>query len=801
MTVVHTPEAGDLPALDALLDVILGPKLAQLYGDTALLERIECKLGMVLDRHHSEKVETFHEMVGMTKSPIIKEKNLQVFVKSIIGSLVEDASRPPVAVAKPKAPAAKAGGGGRGGASNNKRAKPAGGNGGGTAKRAKKPSAAVASAAASKSSDSVSSLDEISRSSMSDDESAAAAAPKKAAAPAPARKPAVVVESYDSVMADSDGQMRGQLHLVERCPAFVYSSWRDMDHDVYLFNFPMLGATKREAHPNGVIGFFPGFGLYREYTDKAFRSVTMPGDQPTKLRSREEIFAFLEKGTQMRSTAKGGSGEGARRKAYVAAWQFFQQFVFKEAVCAEDPFPPLARRVPSKSKKRSSTSSSAPKKPRARAASLPAALPPLPPAAPLALPVPAPAVALTPTASMVEEKAGAAAAAAASPHPPPPLTTATPTPPQPAAAAAAGPAAVAVGDKGAEEGMGHMMGSEGAPSPLGEEAPDEVVEGGREGYVWATLPNPDDRSIRGLFSSLRWRLERLEEVWEGGDQFVWTLKSSQSNIDNLCDNLFGDPGDPEADDWKRMVGSSLDKARKKLEDKLRAIGSQGGATSKPSYVHGRALLDIFSDLKEAVGGFEEGMEGEVEGWDSMDFPVRGAATSTSTAAAAAAEEDVKEPRAGEGGVEAMETEVEEEGKPKEEEEEEEEGGEEQMEEGTGKEEEQATPAPVTSPPTAEEDEHEKDDSVAAELPGGSMDEEGAGSTSSLNDSATASATPKPTDADEGHDEGEAEKEEEEEEEEEEVAVPVPEKAAAAQEVNGEEKEQEQGKESVYGSDS
>jgi hypothetical protein len=793
MPVVQTPEAGDLPGLDALLDVILGPKLAQLYGDTALLERIECKLGMVLDRHHPEKVETFHEMVGMTKSPIIKEKNLHVFVKSIIGSLVEDASRPPVSAAKPKAPAAKAGGGGGGGgASNNKRAKPAGGNGGGAAKRAKKSSAAVASAAASKSSaaDSVSSLDEISRSSMSDDESAAAA-PKKAAAPAPARKPAVVVDSYDSVMADSDGQMRGQLHLVERCPAFVYSSWRDMDHDVYLFNFPLLGAAKREAHPNGVIGFFPGFGLYKEYTDKAFRSVAMPGDQPTKMRSREEIFAFLEKGTQMRSTAKGGSGEGARRKAYVAAWQFFQQHVFKEAVCTEDPFPPLARRVPSKSKKRSSTSSSVPKKPRARAASLPAALPPLPPAAPLALSVPPSAVTLPPAASTLEEKAGVAALA--SPHPPPPLAT-TPTPPQPAA----GPAAVAVAaGGGVEEGLGHMMGSEGAPSPLGEEAPDEVVEGGGEGDVWATLPDPDDRSIRGLFSSLRWRLERLEEVWEGGDQFVWTLKSSQSNIDNLCDNLFGDPDDPEADDWKRMVGSSLDKARKKLEDKLRAIGSQGGAgaTSKPAYVHGRALLDIYSDLKEAVAGFEEGMEGEVEGWDSMDFPARGSAADAAAAPAApaAAEEDVKEPVGGEEGGEAMETEVEEEGKPKEEEEEEEEGAEEQMEGGTGEEEGEAAPAPVTSP--VEEDEQEKDGSVAAELPGGSMDEEGAGSTSSLNDSANASATPKPTDADEGHEEGEEEGEEE--------AEPALAKAAAAQDVNGEEKEQEQeqGEESVSGSES
>ncbi|KAM3577494.1 hypothetical protein VYU27_000657 [Nannochloropsis oceanica] len=755
MTAVRTPEARDLPGLDALLDVILGPKLAQLYGgDTALLERIECKLGMVLDRHHPEKVETFHEMVGMTKSPIIKEKNLEIFVKSIIESLVEDASRPPVLAAKPKAPAPKAGGGGRGCASKKKHAKPAEGNDGRLAKRAKKPSSAVTNAAASKSSaaDSVSSLDEISRSSMSDDESAAASAPKKVAAPGPARKPAVTVESFDSVMADSDGQMRGQLHLVERCPTFVYSSWRDMDHDVYLFNFPMLGAAKREAHPNGVIAFFPGFGLYKEYTDKAFRSVAMLGDQPTKLRSREEIFAFLEKGTQMRSTAKGGSGEGARRKAYVAAWQFFQQYIFKEAVCTEDPFPPLARRVPSKSKKRSSTSST-PKKPRAHAASLLVALPPLPPAAPLTVPVPLPS-----TASTLEEKNGAGVVALASPGPPPLATTTLPTPPQ----LAAGSVAVA-GATGGKKDLGQMSGSDGAPSPSVEEVPDEMVEGLEEGAAWATLPDPDDRSIRGLFSSLRWRLEQLEDVWEGGDQFVWTLKSSQSNIDNLCDDLFGDPGDPEADDWKRMVGSSLDKTRKKLEEKLRAMGTQGVATSRPAYVHGRALLDIYSDLKDAVGGFEEGMEGEVEGWDSMDFPRRASAASIPAVVATDADADVEEekmkenvgiPLAGEGKLEAVEKGMTEEGifeaAEIEVEMEREEG---QMREGTEEEESEITPLPVTE---EDGDDQEKDGSVAAELPGGSMDEEGAGTSSSSNDVATISATPKPAHADKGHNEEEEE---------------------------------------------
>jgi pyruvate/2-oxoglutarate dehydrogenase complex dihydrolipoamide acyltransferase (E2) component len=186
--------------------------------------------------------------------------------------------------------------------------------------------------------------------------------------------------------------------------------------------------------------------------------------------------------------------------------------------------------------------------------------------------------------------------------------------------------------------------SEGAPSPLGEEAQDGAVA--TAGGVWNTMPDPEDRSIRGLFASLRWRLLRLEETWEGGDQFVWTLKSSQSNIDNLCDSLFGDAGDPEADDWRRMVGSSLDKARRKLEDKLRALGGQGGnaATGKPAYVHGRALLDVYSELKEAVAGFEEGKETEVEGWDSLDFPVR-ELTSAPTTVAATSAASVSEPGA------------------------------------------------------------------------------------------------------------------------------------------------------------
>lgn len=600
------PDTGDLPGLDSLLDVILGPTLAELYGaDIALLERIECKLGMVLDRHHPEKVEAFNEMVSMTKSPMIKEKNLQVFVKSIMTALVEDASRPPPPASAPtkaKATATRRVIGG-----NNKRrsaAGKAGGGGGAPGKRVKRPAAAASKSSPADSD--VSSLDEISKSSSSEDGDAGRS--KKSVT---VRKPVVAIESYDSVMADSDWQMRGQLHLVERCPALVYSSWRDADHDVYLYQFPQLAAAKREA--KGIIAFFMGFGLYKEFTAAAFKSIVMPGDQPSRLRSREDIFAFLEKGSQLRSTAKGGSGEGARRKAYIATWQFFQKNIFKEAVTEADPFPPLARRVPNKGKKRASTSSSVPKKPRPRAPLAPAPLPPLPPAS---LPVAVPA-----------------------PSPPPPSTSAlSPPPPSSLGMTSTGEA------KSKDEAGVTVTSSEGAPSPLGEEAQDGAVA--TAGGVWNTMPDPEDRSIRGLFASLRWRLLRLEETWEGGDQFVWTLKSSQSNIDNLCDSLFGDAGDPEADDWRRMVGSSLDKARRKLEDKLRALGGQGGnaATGKPAYVHGRALLDVYSELKEAVAGFEEGKETEVEGWDSLDFPVR-ELTSAPTTVAATSAASVSEPGA------------------------------------------------------------------------------------------------------------------------------------------------------------
>ena len=687
---VTAPEAGDLPGLEALLDMILGPKVASIYGeDTPLLDRIECKLGMVLDRHHAEKVEGFHEMVGATKSPLIKERNIEVFVKGMMSALVEDAERgPPPPPPTPKKPAAAAS---SNSSSNGKRKSvPTSKAAAAAAKKSAPPKKAGGGGGASKASaasSDVSSLDEISKSDMSEDEEAAL---RKLATKTgggsgggggggPARK-AAVLESPDVVMEGSDGQMRGLLHLVERCPAFVYNSWRDMDHDVYLYGFPLLAAKNRMSYPGGIIAFFPGFGSYKEYTDKAFRSITMPGELPTRLRPRDEIFGFLQKGTQMRSTAKGGSGEAARRKAYVAAWNFFQQHIFKEEVTPEDPFPPLARRVPSKNKKRSA--SSQPPVPKKRPRVPPAPLPPLPPAA-------LPAAAL------------------------PSTDHASPRPPQPAAAEPQQAAAEEGLDK--EIDMPAAMDEAGvALATGGGEAAAAAEEGGLGEEVWATLPDPEDKSIRGLFASLRWRLERLEEVCEG-DPFFWSLKSSQSNIDNVCDRLFGDPMDPEAEDWRRMVVNSLDKARKKLEEKLRGMAS-ADEVAKPTYVHGRALLDVYAELKEAVGKFEEGQEEEVEGWDSMDFPVR------DQTPAPAAEEAT-----GEGG------------RDKEEEEEEEEEAKAKAGEDDGEK------------PPSESD--EKEGSVAAELPGASMDEAPAPVSSSHPPSPTKATAPT---------ESEGEEEEEEE---------------------------------------
>ena len=270
----------------------------------------------------------------------------------------------------------------------------------------------------------------------------------------------------------------------------------------------------------------------------------MGGDTRTCDRPYEEVFAFLTKGTAM----KGSKGEVQRRKAYVAAARFFQEHVYKMALSEEDPFPPAPRKVPSKGAKKRSSSSSLPKK--------------------KALRGPRYVVATVPAIDPMAVHAATTAAALSAPE----------------------------GGGGAVEGLDTTQEGQAGPALAEKEA------------IQIPMPDPSDRSIRGLFSVLRWRLERFEDV-SGGDPFIWTIKSSQSNIDNLCDRLFSEAGDPEAEDWKRMIGSGFDKAKKKLEEKLRMIGD----AAKPAFVHGKAIMDLYGDLKEAINKFEEGDEDQVEG--------------------------------------------------------------------------------------------------------------------------------------------------------------------------------------------
>ena len=66
------------------------------------------------------------------------------------------------------------------------------------------------------------------------------------------------------------------------------------------------------------------------------------------------------------------------------------------------------------------------------------------------------------------------------------------------------------------------------------------------------------------------------------------------------------------------MGSSCDKARKKVEDKLRALGG-GPESAQPTAVHGRAVLELYGELKGAVQRFEEGDEDAVCGcWVFVD---------------------------------------------------------------------------------------------------------------------------------------------------------------------------------------
>lgn len=58
------------------------------------------------------------------------------------------------------------------------------------------------------------------------------------------------------------------------------------------------------------------------------------------------------------------------------------------------------------------------------------------------------------------------------------------------------------------------------------------------------------------------------------------------------------------------MGSSCDKARTKVQDKLRALG-KGPESTHPAAVHGRVALELYGALKGAVQRFEQGDEDAV----------------------------------------------------------------------------------------------------------------------------------------------------------------------------------------------
>ena len=59
-----------------------------------------------------------------------------------------------------------------------------------------------------------------------------------------------------------------------------------------------------------------------------------------------------------------------------------------------------------------------------------------------------------------------------------------------------------------------------------------------------------------------------------------------------------------------IILQQSDKARKKVEDKLRSLGG-GPDSAHPAAVHGRAVLELYGELKGAVQRFEEGDEAVV----------------------------------------------------------------------------------------------------------------------------------------------------------------------------------------------
>ena len=183
----------------------------------------------------SDKVEPFMELVGMTKSPLIKGKNIEVFVKGIMPGLLDAAAKAGKAGvgagAGAKRPAPSQGGGGGRGGGGGKKAKTAGGKKGAGAGKAGGGASSKVSAASG--GDEVSSLGDIS----SDDEDGGGGGGGRGA---PSSSKSVtgggggggfkmgmaLVEDPQSILADSDGKLRGELHLVERCPALIYKSWR-----------------------------------------------------------------------------------------------------------------------------------------------------------------------------------------------------------------------------------------------------------------------------------------------------------------------------------------------------------------------------------------------------------------------------------------------------------------------------------------------------------------------------------------------------------------------------------------------
>jgi hypothetical protein len=99
----------------------------------------------------------------------------------------------------------------------------------------------------------------------------------------------------------------------------------------------------------------------------------------------------------------------------------------------------------------------------------------------------------------------------------------------------------------------------------------------------ATVVNGDpglsgERTVEGLFDLLTTKLGELEQI-NGGDPFIWSLNSAYSNLENLLDRVLSVKG-PELDEARRMMESGVEKMRKKIEDRLKAL-----TVRKPFSVH------------------------------------------------------------------------------------------------------------------------------------------------------------------------------------------------------------------------